>query len=331
MAIRYKHILKSEIMKSLINLSLCFLLVQASNAYTETPGTKKHFIMLTKMLNHPFFDLARQGCEHASKSSSEYECEYTGPSEPNEEEQVRMAEDLLSRGADGIAISPVNASSMARLIKRANTKNIPVVTWDNELLPKDRTLRKTYIGTDNYQIGVEMGKALLKLRPQGGSLALQTGSTSSFALNERIRGIRETIAGHYFTEVSGTPLYCNDQSTLAISQMEDLLTKEPKLNAFLPVGAWPQSVHKAYRRILEPLKERLASKELVVVSADTLAMQMELLRDGLSHAQIGQRPFDMGVKAMEALMKIVKGEVVADPILTNLDICYLETIESCLK
>jgi ribose transport system substrate-binding protein len=32
--------------------------------------------------------------------------------------------------------------------------------------------------------------------------------------------------------------------------------------------------------------------------ADTLPVQMQILKDGLSHGQVGQRPFDMGYRAM---------------------------------
>ena len=301
----------------------------AASAPSSADEPKK-FVMISKMLNHPFFELASQGCKKADAAHPEYSCEYLGLNEPNEEEQLRIVEDVLTRGADGLAISPINASAMAKLVKRANSQQVPIITWDNDFIEKDKPLRATYVGTDNYQIGVELGKALIKLRPQGGQLAIQTGSAASHSLNERVRGLRETIKEHNFTELPGTPLYCNDDSSLSIKQLEDLLTRNPELNAFVPVGAWPQSVHRAYRQVLESQLPRLKSKELVIVSADTLPMQMDLLKEGYTHALIGQRPTEMGEIAMDTLYKITQGTAVPPQILTGLDICYLDNIESCL-
>ena len=45
-------------------------------------------------------------------------------------------------------------------------------------------------------------------------------------------------------------------------------------------------------------KDKIASGALVLVVADTLAMQIEQLKLGLASGNVGQRPFDMGYKAM---------------------------------
>ena len=59
-------------------------------------------------------------------------------------------------------------------------------------------------------------------------------------------------------------------------------------------------------------------------------MQMEILRDGLSHAQVGQRPYEMGARAVQVLKQILDGDTVEDPIHTGLDVCTPENAASCL-
>ena len=58
--------------------------------------------------------------------------------------------------------------------------------------------------------------------------------------------------------------------------------------------------------------------------ADTLPMQMDLLKAGYSNGQVGQRPFDMGYKSMFVLQDIVNKKKVHDPIYTGLDVCTPE-------
>jgi ribose transport system substrate-binding protein len=66
------------------------------------------------------------------------------------------------------------------------------------------------------------------------------------------------------------------------------------------------------------------------VVADTLPTQMELLKEGRSHGQVGQRPFEMGYKAMYFLKDLVEGKTVEDPTYTGLDVCEPETADTCV-
>jgi ribose transport system substrate-binding protein len=57
---------------------------------------------------------------------------------------------------------------------------------------------------------------------------------------------------------------------------------------------------------------------------------MTLLRSGLSHAQVGQRPREMGYLAMTVLRDLAAGGRVEDPIHTGLDVCTQENADTCL-
>src|SRR5204863_7258025 len=97
---------------------------------------KYRFARVPKGMNKPFFDLARDGCMKAQEELPNVECVYIGPSEHTEAEQVQIVQDLISKGIDGIAVSPSNAAAMATALKSAKEANIPVVTWDSDLLPQ---------------------------------------------------------------------------------------------------------------------------------------------------------------------------------------------------
>ncbi len=302
------------------------------------------FALVPKAMNNPFFDMAKDGCKQAESELTGFECLYIGPGEHTEQEQIQIVQDLITRRVDGIAVSPSNAPAMAKVLKRAKAAGIPVITWDSDLLDKDKDMRSTYVGTRNYDIGKNLAEITMALKPNGGTICIQSGGASASNHNERIQGIRDTLAGfenstfsgdrltgqNGWIEATGCPLYTNDDFPLSVQQMADILVKHRDLSAFVATGGFPQFVEKAYRRISLKHEDRIRSKTTVLVIADTLPMQMEILKDGLSHAQVGQRPFEMGYKAMFVLKDLVDGKTVEDPIYTGLDICTEANFDSCL-
>jgi len=304
------------------------------------------FALVPKAMNNPFFDLARDGCKKAEEESNgEIECLYIGPSEHTEAEQVQIVQDLISRGVDGIAVSPSNAPAVARALQAAKEAGIPTMTWDADLLAEDSDLRATYVGTKNYDIGVNLAKIVQEIKPEGGTLCLQSGGAAAANHNERLQGIRDTLSGEQsdsppgerltgengWEEVDGCPLFTDDDSAKAVQQMADILGKYQDLDAYISTGAFTQWSDNAYRQVVEKHKDKLDSKELALVVADTLPMQMDQLKDGLSHGQVGQRPYDMGYQAMFIMKDLAEGKEVEDPIYTGLDVCTQDNADNCLQ
>lgn len=302
------------------------------------------FALVPKAMNNPFFDLARDGCKAAEEEMDNVECYYIGPSEHTEQEQIQIVQDLITQGVDGIAVSPSNAPAAARALQAANEAGIPTMTWDADLLEEDKDVRATYVGTLNYDIGANLAELAQEMKPDGGSICLQSGGAAAANHNERLQGIRDTLAGvegteppgerlagdNGWTEVDGCPLFTDDDSAVAVQQMSDILNRHEDLDVFISTGAFTQWSDNAYRQVVEPYKEELDSGELIVLVADTLPMQMGQLADGLSHGQVGQRPYDMGYQAMHILLDLVEGNEVEDPIYTGLDVCTQENVDTCL-
>ena len=303
------------------------------------------FALVPKAMNNPFFDLARDGCYTAQDELADVTCEYIGPGEHTELEQIQIVQDLITKGVDGIAVAPSNAPAMAKVLESAADANIPVMTWDSDLLEEDKGLRTTYVGTNNYDIGVNLAKLVQARHPDGGTICLQTGGAAAANHNERLKGARDTLAGADmgtppgsalageggWTEISGCPLVTNDDGNVAVQGMTDILAANPDLTAFLSTGAFTQWFDNAYRNAAEPYKARMDSGDLTIVVADTLPMQLAQTKDGLGNGLVGQRPFEMGYKSMYILKEIVEGNSVDDPIYTGLDVCTNENVDTCVQ
>src|SRR6202521_4609528 len=125
---------------------------RAADAYT--------FALVPKNTNNPSFDQALAGCKKAEKElAGAIECLYIGPGEHGGgDEEAQIVADLITKKVDGIAVSPSNAAAMASALSGAAAAKIPVLTWDSDLLPKDKGERLAYVGTHNYEIGVNLPK-----------------------------------------------------------------------------------------------------------------------------------------------------------------------------
>jgi ribose transport system substrate-binding protein len=271
---------------------------------------------------------------------------YIGPGEHGGgEEQVQILQDLVAKKVNGIAVSPSNAAAVAVALQAAKAAGIPVLTWDSDLLPDSKGLRAAYIGTHNYEIGVNLAKLAMQIKPKGGTVCIQSGGAAAANHNERMQGIRDTLSGkksaaspgdrlagqNGWTEIQGCPLYTNDDFPVSVQQFTDTMAKNPKLDAFIPTGGFPQFIPDANRAAVMPYKDKIASKALALVVADTLPVQIDQMKEGLSLGQVGQRPFEMGYKTMLALEAMKSGKPApADPTYTGLDVCTPETVATCI-
>jgi ribose transport system substrate-binding protein len=308
---------------------------------------KMTFALVPKNMNNPFFDQARDGCKKAeAESNGAFECMYIGPGEHGGgEEQVQIIQDLVAKKVDGIAVAVANAAAMTVALQAAKDAGIPVLTWDSDMLPENKDLRMAYIGTHNYEIGTNLAKLAMAIKPKGGTVCIQSGGAAAANHNERMQGIRDMLSGtksaaspgdpltgqNGWTEIAGCPLYTNDDFPLSVQQFEDIMAKNPNLDAFIPTGGFPQFVPDANRAAVEKYKSKIADKSLALVVADTLPVQIDQMKEGFSLGQVGQRPFEMGYMTMKAFADMKAGKPApADPSYTGLDVCTPETADTCI-
>jgi ribose transport system substrate-binding protein len=308
-----------------ILLATAAIVMMASPAFAQA---KYRFVIVPKAMNNPFFDVARDGCLKRAKELGNVECIYKGPIEHEPATQAQIIQDFVTQKVDGLAISVADVAAMTRSIDAAAAAGIPVVTFDADAPGSKRI---AYIGTNNKDFGLALGKQLLQLRPEGGKYAMISGGPGAKNLAERVDGVREALKGSKWVEVSGSPTFCNDDSALGVQQMTDLRTATPDLAAIVPVGGWPMFAPEGYKAFVNKNKKDIDAGKFTLVVADTLKMQLELLRDGYSNALTGQRPFEMGEKAMDILLAIKKGEKVPEIVYTGLDLITKENVAQLLK
>lgn len=306
---------------------------------------KKQLVIVVKGLDNPFFEAINQGCQkwNGENPDSEYECFYTGPASTSDEAgEAQIVQDMLSKPTTAaMAISPSNAKLIAQTLKTA-APTIPIMTLDADLTVDDAGLRKTYLGTDNYLMGVRIGHYVKTAKPEGGTVCTIQGNPGADNILRRAQGFRDALSGQEglaalageggWTEVAGCPVFTNDDGAKGVQAMTDILAANPDLDAFGIMGGWPLfGAPQPYRDLFGPYKDRIASNDFVIGAADTIGAEVDIAREGLVTALVGQRPFEMGYLAPGTMIALINGEAVADPVFTGLDECTKDTVDTCIQ
>ena len=284
------------------------------------------FALIPKGMDNPYFDLSRDGCQAEAKKIG-VTCIYKGPATHEPATEVQITQDFVTQGIDGIAISVADADSVKGVIKQARDANIPVITFDADA---DKSERQAYVGTDNKEMGRELGRQLIKVHPQPSTFATQSGGPAAANLNDRLAGLYEVLKGAGWTEVKGSPAFCNDDAALAAQQLSDFATANPDIGAIIPVGGWALFAPKAYKSYVEANMDKVKAGKFPLVMPDDLPVELQALKDGYAQVLVGQRPYEMGEKAMDILMALKKGEKVPTVTKAGLDIVTKDNVDKFL-
>ncbi|HEY8458745.1 MAG TPA: substrate-binding domain-containing protein, partial [Blastocatellia bacterium] len=138
-----------------------------------------------------FWTIARKGTEKAAAELPNVEIEFKINSETTAAGQQRIVDDLLAKGVDGIAISPVDPNNQTQLIDRAASQAV-VFTQDSDA-PNSK--RACYIGTDNVAAGRQAGQLVKEALPDGGRIMVFVGTMDAQNAKERFSGLKEELAG----------------------------------------------------------------------------------------------------------------------------------------
>ena len=142
----------------LVCLLIALLLIGCST------GSKKKKVAFVTNNAADFWTIARRGCEKADQELDDVDVEFKIPGEGTAAEQKRIVDDLLAKGIDGIAISPVDPVNQTQMLNDL-AKQVLVLTQDSDAPQSNRAC---YLGTDNHAAGKQAGGLIKAALPNGG-------------------------------------------------------------------------------------------------------------------------------------------------------------------
>jgi len=113
----------------------------------------------------------------------------------NLEEQIRVLEMLIEKNkVDGLAFVPLHPLKFNPLINNLHQRGIPVVTFDSDAPASKRIC---FIGEDSLKGGKLAGRLMALFLGGKGKIAILRGQANLLAIQQRISGFMEKIAGEY--------------------------------------------------------------------------------------------------------------------------------------
>src|SRR3954447_1237387 len=167
---------------------MCVGLLAVSGCARDRSSTKRIAFITNNAAD--FWTIARKGTEKADAELADVSVEFRlGDGTPAA--QKRIVDDLLAKGVEGLAISPVDPANQTAMLDAA-AKQALVFTHDSDA-PSSK--RECYVGTDNVAAGRQAGELIKEALPQGGNIALFVGKLDARNAQERLQGIKAGIAG----------------------------------------------------------------------------------------------------------------------------------------
>jgi len=162
-----------------------------SNTANSNASGKKYRLAFVTNNASDFWTIARKGTEKAAAEIPGIQVEFRINPDNTAAEQQHIVEDLLAKGVDGIAISPIDPQNQTPMLNRAASQAL-VVTQDSDAPNSNRSV---YIGTDNVAAGRQAGEMIKEALPQGGKIMVFVGSLDAANAQQRYQGIKEVLQG----------------------------------------------------------------------------------------------------------------------------------------
>jgi ribose transport system substrate-binding protein len=281
----------------LLGLALCFGLfsfaLSAPAFKTKKQGEKVVIAGIGKSI-HAYWREVELGMRAAEKKLKGCQVRWFVPPKEDVRAQVSTFESFIAQGVDAIVIGPSNPAAIKGAVKKALSAGIPVITFDTDAPDSGRLL---YVGTDNYKAGYEAGKTMVKLLKGNGKVAICTGSLTALNSVQRMDGFKAALKGTAIQIVD--TLNDNEDRAKALANAQAALQRHPDLSGFFGVYAFNGPA------CAQAVKMAGKVGKVKIVCFDTTAEHMQLIRQGLIDATVGQRPFMMGYRATEILYRMV--------------------------
>ena len=284
-------------------VAVCASLILAGCGQNEpaTPGKIGKKLKLAFVSNNAssFWTIARAGTAEAAQELGNVEVDFRIPSSGGATEQQQILDDLLAKGIDGIAVSPIDPANQTDFLNKVAGQTL-LICHDSDAPASKRVC---YIGTDNSAAGVQAGKLIKEALPNGGKIMLFVGTLDAQNAKERYAGLKQELAGSKVEIIDVR----TDETDRARAQknVEDTLVKYPDVAGL--VGLWSYNGP----AILNAVKNAGKTGRVQIVCFDEEDDTLAGVANGLIYGTVVQQPYEFGKQAITRMARYLGGDKAA--------------------
>ncbi|MFJ7368816.1 sugar ABC transporter substrate-binding protein [Lysinibacillus sp. NPDC098008] len=289
---------------------------KSNNASSD--GKKLKIGVVLMSLNSEYWKIHEAGAKKAAADLG-VDVEVLGPAEETlYEEQVRMVEDFISAGVDGLVVAASLPEAMLPALQKANAQGIPVVLADANVESFKEAV--TFIGTENYDAAYKGGEYANTLLKAGDKVLIIRGQMGAKVHDERTNGFQDALK-----ELGIEAIVQDAQSDRmkAVNIVENTLTAEPDIK--LVFATSDEMALGAYTGLSNK------GSNIPVIGFDGTPDGLNSVKEEHMVANIAQDPFQMGYLGIESVVKATKDEPVEKRIDSGSEVYTVETVEKRIE
>lgn len=295
----------------IVFVSLCYLIFVSANIVfrndLELPNAKKQtdsqyrLVFITRDMDTTFWNKVGSGAARQAEIEGA-SLEIWGSYSSNLDEFLKKLELAIHSKVDGIIVQGLDTDEFKELTKvKAAFYGIPIITVANDV-PMKASLRRTYVGSNQFQAGSLIASELLNDMGAEGNVVLLYDSQQEYYQKERLNGIEETLMK--YPNIKTLYAETSESRDQVISTMRDVLNQMPDVDAFIAVNA----------NMIGPMVQEIGKRSQVepyfIYTFDDGPESLPLLNEGKIDGVIKQDPEKMGEVSVEQLIKWLNGETV---------------------
>jgi len=293
-------------MKKICSLLLAFCLASVFSGCgkkdteaTSTPGAapaKKLKLAFVSNNAANFWTIARTGCADAAKQLGDVEVDFRIPSTGSAAEQQQILDDLVARGEDGIAVSPIDPKNQMDFLNKIASQAL-LICCDSDAADSKRVC---YIGTDNEAAGEQAGQLIKEVLPNGGKIMLFVGFLDAQNAKDRMAGIKKVLAG---SNIEIIDVRTDDADHVrAQKNAEDTLVKYPDVAALIGLYSYNGPA------IVNAVRGANKAGQVKIVCFDEDSDTLAGVGSGDIYGTVVQQPYEFGRQAITRMDKYLRGD-----------------------
>jgi len=286
--------------------------------------TKKITIaVIPKGTTHVFWKSIHAG---AVKAADELGIEviWKGPlKEDDRESQIKVVEDFITRGVDGIVLAPLDDAALRPVVKDAVRNDIPVVIIDSGLKSEDYV---SFVATDNYIGGQKGGRHLAKLLGGKGKIIMLRYQEGSASTMNREEGFLAAIKEFGGIEVVSSNQYGGATTETSYQGSENLLASLRKDDGGLSIDGIFCPNESTSFGMLRALQDGRWAGKVKFVGFDSSDMLVKALEKDEINGLVLQDPLNMGYVGVKTMAAYLRGEKVEKRIDTGSEVATHENM-----
>ncbi|SDH49002.1 ribose transport system substrate-binding protein [Planococcus glaciei] len=262
---------------------------------------KPRLVLVTQEMKTPFWNQVAAGASNEAEKEG-VSLEVWGSYGNDQDEFLKQIEIALHSKVDGVIVQGLDTEEFKELTKiKAASYGIPVVTVANDV-PVAESLRKTYVGSDQFAAGKRLAEQLVDNMGSEGQVVVLTNSEQAYSQQQRLQGMEEVLNVHSGLQV--VLVESGDSTEEVIETTQNVLNQVPGADAFIALNA------NHVGTMMQEISRRSALERFHIYSFDDGADIPALLTQGGLDAVIGQSPEKMGSMSVELIMDWLNNEKV---------------------